>query len=118
MTIHGLLVQREDAWLATRKSGFDSPAGPLIKTGSWSNGKTSGWQSEDPGSTPGGSTERKVAGYGWPGRSAKAVLARRDEGSNPLPSAGGDGAMRLDGETDDHSLLLTRRSGFESWSGH
>ena len=30
---------------------------------------------------------RKVAGYGWPGRSAKAVLARRDEGSNPLPSA-------------------------------
>ena len=29
----------------------------------------------------------KVAGYGWPGRSAKAVLARRDEGSSPLPSA-------------------------------
>jgi hypothetical protein len=23
---HGLLVQREDAWLATRKSGFNSPA--------------------------------------------------------------------------------------------
>jgi hypothetical protein len=22
----GLLVKREDAWLATRKSGFDSPA--------------------------------------------------------------------------------------------
>jgi hypothetical protein len=30
---------------------------------------------------------RKVAGYGWPGRSAKAVLACRDEGSTPLPSA-------------------------------
>ena len=24
--LFGLLVQREDAWLATRKSGFDSPA--------------------------------------------------------------------------------------------
>ena len=34
--------------------------------------------------------KRKVAGYGWPGRSAKAVLARRDEGSNPLPSADDD----------------------------
>ena len=29
----GLLVQREDAWLATRKSGFDSPAGPLNSCG-------------------------------------------------------------------------------------
>src|SRR4051794_22307651 len=29
-----------------------------------------------------------------------------------------DGVVRLDGERDDHSLLLTRRSGFESWSGH
>ena len=26
----GRLVQREDAWLATRRSGFDSPAGPLV----------------------------------------------------------------------------------------
>lgn len=26
---NGLLVQREDAWLATRRSGFNSPAGPL-----------------------------------------------------------------------------------------
>ena len=24
---------------------------------------------------------------------------------------------RLDGEMDDHTLLLTRHSGFESWSG-
>ena len=29
LTEHGRLVQREDAWLATRRSGFDSPAGPL-----------------------------------------------------------------------------------------
>jgi transposase len=29
-----------------------------------------------------------AAGYGWPGRFAKAVLAGRDEGSTPLPSAG------------------------------
>src|SRR5688500_2609309 len=28
-TSQGRLVQREDAWLATRRSGFDSPAGPL-----------------------------------------------------------------------------------------
>jgi hypothetical protein len=26
--------------------------------------------------------------------------------------------QRLDGEMDHHSLLLTRHSGFESWSGH
>ena len=26
---NGRLVQREDAWPATRKSGFNSPAGPL-----------------------------------------------------------------------------------------
>ena len=36
---------------------------------------------------PVGPLKWKVAGYGWPGRSAKAVLACRDEGSNPLPSA-------------------------------
>ena len=29
----------------------------------------------------------KVAGYGLPGRSAKAVLLHGDEGSTPLPSA-------------------------------
>jgi hypothetical protein len=28
----GRLVQREDAWPATRRSGFDSPAGPLSLT--------------------------------------------------------------------------------------
>src|SRR5271157_3529165 len=36
-----------------------------------------------------------------------------DKGSNPLPSA-----YCPDGETDDHASLLTRNSGFESWSGH
>ena len=45
----------------------------------------------NPGSIPGGSTGktelRKVAGYGWPGRGANAVLLRGDEGSSPLPSA-------------------------------
>ena len=48
----------------------------------------------------------------------RTVLLRRfprkgDEGSNPSPSA-----VRPDGETDDHTSVLTRRSGFESWSGH
>jgi hypothetical protein len=38
LTEHGRLVQREDAWLATRRSGFDSPAGPLNEMGSSSNG--------------------------------------------------------------------------------
>jgi hypothetical protein len=41
--------------------------------GSWSNGTTPVRQTGNPGSIPGGSTW-KVAGYGWPGRSAKAVL--------------------------------------------
>lgn len=30
---NGRLVKWEDAWLATRKSGFDSPAGPLTQHG-------------------------------------------------------------------------------------
>ncbi len=29
----------------------------------------------------------KVAGYGWPGRTANAVSQLWNEGSNPLPSA-------------------------------
>src|SRR5207344_1157318 len=41
---------------------------------SGSNGTTPARHAGNPGSTPGGSTEWKVAGYGWPGRSAKAVL--------------------------------------------
>jgi hypothetical protein len=77
----GLLVKREDAWLATRKSGFDSPAVHWVLCALH------------------GARERKVAGYGWPGRSAKAVPPRADEGSNPLPSACfGNGG--LDGETE------------------
>lgn len=36
--------------------GVRLPGGPLNKTGSWSKGKTSGWQSEDPSSIPGGFT--------------------------------------------------------------
>ena len=59
---HGLMVQRDDTRLAVWRSEFDSR---------WVH-----W-----------GIIRKVAGYGWPGRSAKAVLARRDEGSTPLPSA-------------------------------
>ena len=67
--------------------GVRVPGGPLT-TGSWSNGTIPARQAGDPGSTPGGSTaRRKVAGYGWPGRSAKAALRIGDEGSNPLPSA-------------------------------
>jgi hypothetical protein len=33
LTEHGRLVQREDAWPATRRSGFDSPAGPMNANG-------------------------------------------------------------------------------------
>jgi hypothetical protein len=63
--------------------------------------------------------ERKVAGYGWPGRSAKAVLQTGDEGSTPLPSDARQEclAYRPDGETENHPMLLTWGSGFESWSG-
>jgi hypothetical protein len=50
------------------------PRGPLEGTGSWSNGTTPVRQTGNPGSIPGGSSEWKVAGYGWPGRSANAVL--------------------------------------------
>ena len=70
------MVQRDDARLAVWKSEFDSR---------WVQ-----WREI-----------QKVAGYGWPGRSAKAVLARRDEGSNPLPSADDDDCeIRPDGEMD------------------
>jgi hypothetical protein len=57
--------------------------------GCWSNGKTPGLQPGDRGSIPRRSTQkkRKVAGYGWPGRFAKAVPPLADEGSTPLPSA-------------------------------
>ena len=37
---------------------------------------------------------------------------RGREGSNPLPSA-----VRPDGEEEDHTSVLTRSPGFESWSG-
>ena len=57
LTEHGRLVQREDAWLATRRSGFDSPAGPLNETGSWSNGTTPPWRGGNPSSILGGSTD-------------------------------------------------------------
>ncbi len=55
---------------------------------------------------------RKVAGYGWPGRTANAVFLRGMGVRIPcLPH------RRPDGEMDDHASLLTRCSGFESWSG-
>src|SRR6266446_4548721 len=50
----------------------------------------------------------RLAGPLWKGGSPNG-----DEGSTPLPSA-----RRPDGETDDHTSLRTRRSGFESWSGY
>jgi hypothetical protein len=57
--------------------------------------------------------KRKVAGYGWPGRFAKAVSPRGMRVRIPcLPLA------RPDGEVDHHASLLTRSPGFESWSGH
>ena len=82
----GLIVQGEDVALAWRRSQFNS-----------------GWVHYN---------ERKVAGYGWPGRTANAVLPCGDEGSSPLPSA-----LCPDGERDDHAAVLTRCSGFKSWSG-
>jgi hypothetical protein len=60
---------------------------------------------------------RKVAGYGWPGRFAKPCDSTRVVWVRipclPLEVVK---CQRLDGETDDHSLVLTRSSGFESWS--
>src|SRR3954470_22823205 len=47
------------------------------------------------GSIPTVSTERKVAGYGWPGHGANVVSPRGNAGSTPSPSAGCPG-----GETD------------------
>ena len=68
------------------------PDGPLDDAGRWSNGKTLGLHPGNRGSIPRRSTGsemrlRKVAGYGLPGRFAKRVLPRGDEGSTPLPSA-------------------------------
>ena len=55
----------------------------------------------------------KVAGYGWPGRTANAVSLRGMRVRIPcLP------LFRPDGEEDDHASVLTRSPGFESWSGH
>src|SRR5262245_29232571 len=86
-SLFGLLVQREDAGVACRKSEFKSPA-VHYHSGPWSNGKTPARQVGDPGSTPGGSTAiRKVARYGLLGHGANVVLPRGDEGSTPLPSA-------------------------------
>jgi hypothetical protein len=34
----GRLVQRNDAWFAPRRSGFDSPAGPLFRVGTTNDG--------------------------------------------------------------------------------
>ena len=57
---YGPVVQREDVSLACWQCGFDSRRVHSI---------------------------RRAAGYGWPGRSAKAVLLPGDEGSTPSPSA-------------------------------
>jgi hypothetical protein len=56
MVLFGLLVQWDDTCLASRKSRFESVAVHL----------------------------RKVAGYGWPGRSAKAVFPEGKLGFDPL----------------------------------
>src|SRR5262249_50095010 len=85
-------------------------------SGSWPQGRAPPWRDGGPGSTPGGSIidhAWKVAGYGWPGRSAKAVSPRGMRVQVPcLPLA------CPDGEEDDHASVLTRSPGFESWSGH
>jgi hypothetical protein len=55
--------------------------------GRWSNGQTLLSHGRDQGSIPWRSTDWKVAGYGWPGRSGTSVPREGDEGSTPLPSA-------------------------------
>ena len=86
--------------------------------GPWSKGTTSPWRGGDPGSTPGGSTdtrrdERKVAGYGWPGLGANECARMGVRVRIPcLP------LIFPDGEAEDHTSVLTRSPGFESWSGH
>ena len=49
-----------------------SPSGIIL--GCWSNRTTPAPHAGNEGATPSRSTRWKVAGYGWPGRSAKAVL--------------------------------------------
>ena len=88
------------------------PSGPLNE---WAHGPTGRRQLgrlEIRVQFPVGPLIWKVAGYGWPGRFAKpSGAARCRVGSNPMPSA-----SCLDGEMDDHISVLTRDSGFESWS--
>ena len=83
-----------------------------LYSGPWSNGRTPARQAGNPGSIPGGSTDiRKVAGYGLPGRFAEPCDLRVMWVRIPcLP-------LCPDGEMDNHVSLLTRCSGFESWSG-
>ena len=70
-TSAGLLVQWEDAGIARRESGFESPA-VHYKWAHGPTGKTPAWRAGNPGSIPGGSTWlRKVAGYGSPGQFGK-----------------------------------------------
>jgi len=93
--INGLFVQWEDAWFATRKSGFESPTvhsatrahGP---TGRRRHGMAKIWVR-----FPVSPLIRKVAGYGWPGRTANAVLPHRRSGFESLPFR-----LCLDGETE------------------
>ena len=68
----GLLVQGDDAGSARRKSGFNSPA-VHCKAGSWSkrdDTSSAGWESGFESRWV--HSVRKVAGYGWPGRTANA----------------------------------------------
>jgi hypothetical protein len=81
----GPRVFRQHPFLVRRGTEFDSRADLgcfSIHMGCWSNGKTPGLQPGDRGSTPRWSTlgtnrrKWKVAGYGWPGRTANAVSPR------------------------------------------
>jgi hypothetical protein len=114
-----------DAFSSSVRLGLWTLDFGLSNPGCSSNGKTPGLQPGNRGSIPRRSTQcasraltlfsprargaggegashgtkRKVAGYGWPGRSAKAVSPCADEGSNPLPSAWNE-TVCLDGETE------------------
>ncbi len=98
----GLLVQQQDACLARRRSGCDSPAVHWRTTGPWSNGTTPPSRGGDPGSTPGGSTASARSMGSWsnrrtppwrgggpgaiPGDSIRVRRKARDLASNPVAS--------------------------------
>ena len=104
-----------DSFLTKRKRGFDSLRDDSVNSGCWSNGKTPGLQPGDRGSTPRWSIQAhrlengKVAGYGWPGRTANAVSLRGMRVRIPcLPLATHwTGRASVTGVTEFHPALIS-----------